>query len=195
MTTVPTTNDHRQRLLAGLADTLAHKAYRDITLADLAASARVSRRTFYEHFANKDACLLALCEDTSRDMMQVILHASAPEQAWPALVRDITRAYLTAIQAKPALMKALYIELASLGETGLAVRRRVAEQFAGFLQQQVERQRLSGVALQELGQPLALAIVTGINELILYALSDGRGDRLLELAPTAEALIFSVAGR
>lgn len=192
---VPTTNDHRQRLLAGLADTLAHKAYREITLADLAASARVSRRTFYEHFPNKDACLLALCEDTSRHMMQVILRVCAPEQEWPARVRDITHAYLAAIQAKPALMKALYIELAALGETGLAVRRRVAEEFAGFLQQQVGQQQQRGLALPPLQLPMALAIVTGINELILYALSDGRSNRLLELAPTAEALIFAVAGR
>lgn len=186
--------DHRQRLLAGLAESLSSKAYRDITLADIAAAARVSRRTFYEQFPHKDACLIALCEDTSEMMMGVVIKALSPDKPWHTLVRDITQAYLVTIQAKPVLMRALYIELAALGDPGLRARRAVAERFARFLQQQVEHQRQLGEPLYPLELTTALVVVTGINELILYALMDDKGGQLLELAPTAERLVFTLVG-
>ena len=37
-----------------------------MTIADVVRVARVSKRTFYEHFADKEACFLALYAETSR---------------------------------------------------------------------------------------------------------------------------------
>ena len=64
-------NDHRHRLLDAMADAVAHKGYADTTIADLAAGARVSRRTFYEHFSSKEECLIALYE-AARDRKSVV---------------------------------------------------------------------------------------------------------------------------
>src|SRR5690606_31573787 len=52
--------EHRRRLLDAMAVVVARKGYADATIADLAAEARVSRRTFYEHFQTKAQCLIAL---------------------------------------------------------------------------------------------------------------------------------------
>ncbi len=185
--------NYRVRLLEGLTQALESKTYREITLADIAAAARVSRRTFYEHFPSKDDCLLALADHTSKSMMVAVLKASSPTKTWPVLVRDITQAYLFFIESKPHLMRALYIDLAALGESGVQMRRRVAEQFALFLQKQVEQQRTSNKALQSMSLLMSMALVAGINELILYELTEKKAGSLMELAPTAEQLIHRVA--
>ena len=46
-------NEHRHRLLEGMAQAVAEKGYADTTIADIVREAGVSRRTFYEHFAGK----------------------------------------------------------------------------------------------------------------------------------------------
>lgn len=183
---------YRVRLLDGLAQALESKRYREITLADIAATARVSRRTFYEHFASKDNCLLALADHTSKSMMTAVLSARSAAKPWPTLVRDITKAYLTFIESKPHLMRALYIDLAALGESGVQMRRKIAEQFALFLQKQVEQQQASDKTLQPLSLLMSMALVAGINELILYEITRNDGSSLMALAPTAERLIHRV---
>lgn len=192
MSVVITETNHRLRLLEGLAQVLVSKSYRDITLADITAAAKVSRRTFYEQFSTKDDCLLALAEHTSKAIMVSIMKVYQPTQSWSDLVNAATRAYLGFIESKPQLMRALYIELAALGEAGVRMRRQVAEQFAQFLQTQVKLQSERGEQLQPLSLPLSMALVAGINELILYALSDDDEQSLMALAPVAEQLIHRV---
>ena len=54
--------EHRARLLEGMARAVAAKGYADTTIADIVREASVSRRTFYENFADKAECLTALYE-------------------------------------------------------------------------------------------------------------------------------------
>ncbi|WP_157172990.1 TetR family transcriptional regulator [Nocardia exalbida] len=47
----------RQRLLFGVTVVVADRGYLTATVADIAAAAKVSRRTFYQHFPDKEAVL------------------------------------------------------------------------------------------------------------------------------------------
>ena len=49
----------RERLLVAMADATAAKGYANVAVADVIERAGVSRRSFYEHFANKEECFLA----------------------------------------------------------------------------------------------------------------------------------------
>src|SRR3954463_3168983 len=49
----------RERLLVAMADAVAEKGYAHAAVADVIERAGVSRRTFYEHYANKEECFLA----------------------------------------------------------------------------------------------------------------------------------------
>src|SRR5262249_52961093 len=59
MAATRTAADLRRDLADGLAAAITDKGYAATTIADIVARARVSKRTFYEHFADKEACLLA----------------------------------------------------------------------------------------------------------------------------------------
>jgi AcrR family transcriptional regulator len=64
--------DHRRRLLEGMAAAIAEHGYAATRLADVVAHARVSRRTFYEHFEDKEACFLALYVALCDHLLEVI---------------------------------------------------------------------------------------------------------------------------
>ena len=96
----PQSTSHRTRILESLETCLDAKSFRDITLTDIAAAAHISRRTFYEHFANKDECLLALSEETSAHIMKAILTSFSGADSWEDKVEKISHAYLQEIQKK-----------------------------------------------------------------------------------------------
>lgn len=192
-TATPATNaDHRSRLLDALTLALTDQAYADVTIADIVAHARVSRRTFYEQFDNKDACLLALCERLSEQILGLIAAGYDPTADWVEQLNRVTDTYLQALQTQPALVRTLYIELMQLGDVGLAVRRRISQRFAMFLIMQVELARVREPGKRSLSPALATAIVGGANELILQAIEDGRADRLSDLAPTVSEFMQAV---
>src|SRR6476659_5078578 len=49
----------RGRMIEAMAETVAEKGYAATTVADVVARAGVSRKTFYEHFADREECFLA----------------------------------------------------------------------------------------------------------------------------------------
>src|ERR1700733_7846754 len=53
----------RSRLLAGAVAALEELGYAGTTVTQITERARVSRRTFYELFENRDECLAALLDD------------------------------------------------------------------------------------------------------------------------------------
>ena len=56
----------------------AEKGYAATTIADIVRHARVSKRTFYEHFADKEDCLLAGYQHVSDRMMNVLRETYIP---------------------------------------------------------------------------------------------------------------------
>jgi AcrR family transcriptional regulator len=184
--------DHRQRILQALADVLMDKAYSEVTIADIAAFARISKRTFYEHFESKSVCLLALCEHTSERIMAVILNAYQPNMNWPSIVHEVTHAYLQAIEEAPVLMHALYMQLLATGRPGLDIRRAIVQRFADFLCGQVDMLRSQGESLKALDRPTAVAVIAGINELILQIMMDGNKQRITQLSEVAKGLVHAV---
>ena len=51
--------NQRERILAAVADVTSAASYAELTVEGIIVTAGVSRRTFYEHFKNKDEAFLA----------------------------------------------------------------------------------------------------------------------------------------
>jgi AcrR family transcriptional regulator len=178
------THQHRSRLLEGMAVAVAQKGYADTTIADIVREASVSRRTFYEHFATKADCLIALYEAASRNALKVLRGAMDPAHGWEEQLGRAIGAYLGCMAANPVLMRTLFIEILHLGPEGLAARRRVNREIADFMRQVVP-----------VSPELAMAVVGGIHELVLQAIEDGRVEELAQLTTTATQLVRAVAHR
>jgi len=182
--------EHRRRLLDAMAAVVARKGYADTTIADLAAEARVSRRTFYEHFQTKAQCLIALYEAASGQALRVLKDAIDPARDWHAQLGDALRAYLGALASNPVLLSTLFIAILGLGPDGLAARRRANEQIAAFIVRVVNAS--APTTPRALPASLAMAIVGGINELILAAVERGEAAQLTQLTPSAAAFARAV---
>src|SRR6185369_15809531 len=181
-------HEHRHRLLEGMAHAVAAKGYGDTTIADIVREAGVSRRTFYEHFTTKAQCLIALYGAASRNALKVLRESIDPRHEWQTQVERALAAYLGCMVQNPVLMRTLFIEILGLGAEGLAARRRVNQEVAEFMLGVV-----NGAGGHQRGTPLsgdmAMAVVGGINELILQYIEQDRVALLLELvAPSSHGL-------
>ncbi|HEV8312717.1 MAG TPA: TetR/AcrR family transcriptional regulator [Burkholderiaceae bacterium] len=186
---LPVLTEHARRLLDAMAQCVSAKGYAATTIADIAAEARVSKRTFYEHFDGKAQCLIALYEAASRQALQVLKSAIDPAQDWHQQAEQALRAYFACMASNPVLMRTLFIEMLALGPEGLAARRRAYRDLAEHILQVVN----ADVAKAErLPENMAIAIVGGINELVLQAIEEDRVDRLHELTEPAARLVRAV---
>jgi AcrR family transcriptional regulator len=187
---------HRTRLTDGLAAAIADKGYAAATIADVVAHARVSKRTFYEHFADKEACFLALYSETSDALLAVIADAVADaEGGWDDRLETAARAYFERVAAEPELIRTGLIEIQAAGPAARRLRRDVQRSYAGMLRGLTEEAAAAEPRITPLSAELATAVVGGIDELMLEAVEKGEERRLGELADAAIELIRAVLAR
>jgi len=181
----PARADHRARLTAGLAAAIAEKGYAGATIADVVRHARVSKRTFYEHFADKEACFLALYSETTDRLLELIAAAAAGGGPWEQRLDAAARAFFSALAAEPELIRAAMTEIQAVGPRGRALQRDVRRRYAEMLMRLAD-----GPA--PLTPELATAVVGGLDALLLEAAEDGR---VGELADAATDLLRAVLTR
>ena len=179
---------HRRRLLEGMASAVAVKGYAAVTIADIVREAGVSRRTFYEQFASRSDCLIALYEAASERALAVLRSALDPGRSWQEQLEPVLAAYLASLASNPALLRTLYIEIWGLGPPGLAARRRVNQAIAGFMLEVIN----PSPSAPGLTPEMALAVVGGVNELILLAIEQDRVGQLADIAVTGAELVRAV---
>ncbi|KRD26124.1 TetR family transcriptional regulator [Acidovorax sp. Root275] len=180
--------EHRARLLEGMARAVAAKGYADTTIADIVREASVSRRTFYENFADKAECLTALYESASGNALAVLRGAIDRQSDWQAQLEQALSAYFGALACNPVLLRTLFIEILGLGMPGLAARRRVNQQLVDLMLE-VINQRTGESRGAPLHPAMAVAVVGGINEMVLQSIEQGRAGALQELVAPSAALL------
>lgn len=183
---------HRHRLTAGIAAAVTENGYRDTTIADIVRHAQVSKRTFYEHFADKQECFLASFADASDHLLRVVQAAGARPLPWRERVGGAVAAYLAALDAYPSMTRGLTLELPAAGPRALAVRREQLQRFADLLHDLVAEAAKENPDLRVPTPAMCTALVGGINELVLLAIEDGTPTRLTALAGTGTELITAV---
>lgn len=103
------------RLVDGLTASIVERGYRDTTVADIVRHARTSKRTFYEHFAGKEQCLIELLRRNNSDLIDGIRAAVDPDDEWQVQIRSAVGAYVAHIRARPAITLCWIREAPALG--------------------------------------------------------------------------------
>ena len=161
----------RERLIAGLAATVAERGYAATTVRQIAAAAHVSRRVFYEHFEGKEECFLAAFDAVVVHLRKLMWAAAEPLAGdWPRQVLAAARAALDFFAAEPDLARLCLHESLSAGPR---LHRRYAEvidEFASFLAG--GRDELAGSAAQPASTDVAL-LGTVANRLTRQVATEG----------------------
>lgn len=172
---------HRDRLIAAMATSIEEKGYRDTTVADVVRLARTSRRNFYEHFEDRDACFLALFDATNQSMLEQIAGAVAPDEPLDDQVDRAVDAYISHVTGQPALYQSFVRELPGLGQAGAERGQATLERFAEMLIELVDagRRVQPQLTVRPLDSDTAIIIVGGLRELLVLSLQRGRDMREL----------------
>jgi AcrR family transcriptional regulator len=154
--------------------------------------ARTSRRNFYEHFDDRDACFLELFDATNDAMMEQIAAAVAPDQSLEEQVDRAIDAYIVNVTAQPALYRSFVRELPGLGQAGADRGLAVIERFAKLLVDLVDSGRMaqSELAARPLALDTAIIIVGGLRELAVISIQRGRD--LRELRSSAGSTVKAI---
>ena len=165
--------DHRERLLAGLAAALRERSYWEITVADVVRHARTSRRTFYEHFAGKQDCLIALLQDDNDQAVARIAAAVNPRSPWQAQVRQAIEAWIGGAHADPCVRLCWIRVVPSLGDAARPLMRQTMAAFAGLIRTLAESPELASAGVTPPAPQETIMLLGGLKELIATTVEDG----------------------
>jgi AcrR family transcriptional regulator len=106
----------RSRLLSAAVCVIDEEGYGDASVAHITSRARVSRRTFYELFEDREACLLGLLEDAIDRVEREIAAAGLDGLPWRERVRGGLWRVLSFFDRDPALARVCVVQSAHGGE-------------------------------------------------------------------------------
>ena len=177
-------HSQRERLLEAMANAVADKGYARVAVADVIDRAGVSRKTFYEHFANKEACFLAAYDaGVSKMLAQIEADIQAVAPDWIYGAEAGTRCYLETLAANPAFARTFLVEVLAAGPDALERRTEVHERFAVLLEATQRAARADLPDLPEPGHHVFRAAVGAVNELVMDELLRHGADALPAMLP------------
>ena len=107
---------HQQaRIIAALAEEVAEKGYRAVTVADIVRRAGIARNTFYDNFSSKQDCFLAALDFALAEALRRVVEAASEVESWQLRVRAGLAAFLAYVASEPALARTCLVESLSAG--------------------------------------------------------------------------------
>ncbi len=180
----------RARTFEAMARAVAERGYSAATVSDVVNAARISRRTFYEHFRDKEHCFLETyrtgCENGLAQIDAAVRALDEPD--WRTRLWVSLETYLAILASEPDFARVLLIDVLGAGPRALEMRERVlgiyVEQYRGLR----ERARAEDPDLPVVPDEFLRGLVGGIAELVQQCLlkspSDEVSERLRSLNPT-----------
>ena len=182
----------RARILASATEVVAELGYGGLTVAEVIVRAKISRRTFYELFEDRDECFLAAFDAALARVADVVLPAYHSERAWRERVGVALHALLGILDEQPVLGRLLIVDALAAGPAALTRRAAVIE----TLVRAVDDGRRAAGRGRDLG-PLAAEAVVGAILGVLHArlLDERRRKPLLALSgPLMSTLVLPYLG-
>jgi AcrR family transcriptional regulator len=105
----------RARLYGGMIESIAERGYARTTVAHVIGFAGVSRRAFYEQFANKEECFLATYDIVVARSRKLVLEAWNSERGWANRLHASCKSFLDDIVAEPKGAHLVLIDSLGIG--------------------------------------------------------------------------------
>ena len=186
----------RARLFAAAAAVFARMGYADATAEAIAREAGMSKATFYEHFANKEECIIALFDAAVETLLHnmrdaVARHAEADPQT---RVRTTLQAFLGTLANYREESQTLLVEIVGAGPRAMERRDRALDAVATYIDElnRVDAERGRSPRLPSFSD--AYAITGAVVELASRQIRTGVPGDIRELEPVVERLILGLLG-
>jgi len=169
--------NQRARLYGGMIESVSQRGYQATTVAHVIALAGVSRRAFFEQFANKEACFLATYDIVIARANKRMRDAWYEERGWTNRMHSATKALLEDVAESPKGPRLVLVDTLGIGPSARERMQLAALTF----------ERLVGVASQVAPDGVGFArltsrgVVGGVRQVIFRRLLEGRERALYTL--------------
>lgn len=178
---------HQQaRIVVALAEEVAVKGYRAVTVADIVRRAGIARNTFYDNFASKEACFLAAQDHAVGEALRRVVEAATEVDSWPARVDAGLAAFLGYVASDPALARTCIVEALSAGPAAVA---RYEESLQAFIPLFRVGRTISPHG-EDLPDTLEETVIGGVFWIVYQRIILGEAEQIEQLRP--ELVEFSL---
>jgi AcrR family transcriptional regulator len=164
----------RRRLLDGLRQAIREQGLQQTTISDIVRNARTSKRTFYECFTDKDACLVELADEWAAALREAVDVGVDRQAQWDTQIDAAVDAFIAAVAADPVLSVAISRELPALGGRSLELWERDVDFYAAFYMELSRGMMMRRAGVEPLSEERAVILVGGLSELIDRCLRTGQ---------------------
>lgn len=177
----------RARLLTAAVGAIDELGYWGATVDRITTRARVSRRTFYELFADRQGCLVAVIDAAIMRVQAELAEADLREVAWRERVHVGLGVILGFLESEPALARVCVVHALHGGSCALERRERVLKTLAAIVDEGRKEQARTNVSIS----PLTAEALVGAAFMVLHTrLLERRGNEsLTDLRGELNALI------
>ena len=167
----------KMRLMSGMLDAIGEQGYIGTSVADVLSRAGISRRTFYEHFSDKEDCSLQAYDHVTTMLFDTIAGSFAGYRRWQDAMRAGLDVLLRTVAANPRFARACLVEVLTVGPEGVRRRDAALTPFQQFF----EMARELAPAEASIPETVSETLVGGILETICTRLMRDEADRVPEL--------------
>jgi AcrR family transcriptional regulator len=171
-------SNQRERILAAVTQAAAELGYAEMSVEAIIVRAGVSRRTFYEHFKNKEDAFLAAYDAAVHQALTRIRHAYLNQSTALERLRAGIRAYLQFLANDPDIARMAIVEAVAAGPRAIARRTDALQMFAEVIEDNI-RELVPSCRRPAL---TAETVVGGIYEVVSSRILADRTDELPGLA-------------
>lgn len=180
--------NQRERILSAVAQAAAELGYADMSVEAIIARAGVSRRTFYDHFRNKEDAFLAAYDALVHQLARHVRIAYLKEATVRERLRAGITAYMQFMASEPEFARMCIVEVLAAGPRAIARRNAAMRMFAEIIEDNIHelapRCPAPGLAAE--------TIVGGIHEVVFNRILAGQVDELPGLTDDLLATILMV---
>lgn len=190
--------ERRARLVAAGIEAFGSEGYARVTVEQLCARAAVSTRNFYEHFANREALLVALHDELNAEALEAVVRAigDIDSRDLAARARAGVSAYFAVMTADRRRAQIALVESVGVSREAEAHRQAAIGRFADLIRLEADRLAEARVIPRRDHRLVSVAIVGAINGLANTWTADPDWDANVDAVVTVAAdLIFAALTR
>jgi AcrR family transcriptional regulator len=162
--------NQRERMLEAIVDIISFGGYQSMSVEEITSAAGVSRRTFYDHFKDKESSFLAALDVIGQELLARVIGAYDHSDTFAVGVVACLREFLEFLASDPRYADMSIVEVLAAGPAAIQRRNAVMKSLAELLHR-------GALTVPDGIRPPALTaetVIGGIYEVVYSRVLQGR---------------------
>jgi AcrR family transcriptional regulator len=182
--------EQRERLLSAASAVFAKDGYARASVDAIVERARMSRRTFYEHFTDLSDVFLHVYEQAAGMLLRVVEDAIRQKTGPVEKLEAGIVAYLRSFQLNADIARVMHREIRAAGPAHALRHELAVLRFANLLSEGVVEAYARGLTTRPPSETTVYALVAGLEAVGMRYVDRGDESRIMDAAPELIELVL-----